>query len=290
MWEAPSEAQLQEALTEAGQADVIVATVGLSPSLEGEALRIKAPGFLGGDRETLELPEPQKKLLTALAALHKPMVVALTSGSAVTPGAEMGAAQSVVETWYPGEAGGEALAKLLSGAANPSGRLPVTVYRSDNDLPEFTDYSMAHRTYRYYDGEVAYGFGFGLSYTQFEYSIPEVSVHRLKPGRTLQVSVTVKNVGQREGDEVAELYLLPPAHPGAPRLSLQGVQRVHLRAGESKRVEFVLQPRQMSLVNAQGHRAIDPGRYRVFVGGAQPGDPKQAGTAFEITGKMVLAP
>ena len=290
MWEAPAEAQLQEALTEAGQADVIVATVGLSPRLEGEALRIKVPGFLGGDRETLELPEPQRKLLTALAVLHKPMVVALSSGSAVTPGAEMEAAQAVVETWYPGEAGGEALAKLLSGAANPSGRLPITVYRSVNDLPEFTDYSMAHRTYRYYDGEVAYGFGFGLSYTQFAYGAPKFSAQRLEAGHILRVSVTVKNVGQREGDEVAQLYLIPPPLAGAPRLSLQGVQRVHLRAGESKRIEFVLQPRQMSLVNAQGKRAINPGRYRVFIGGAQPGELGQTGVVFEITGEKPIEP
>lgn len=290
MWEAPAEAQLQEALTEASHADVIVATVGLSPSLEGEALEIKTPGFFGGDRETLELPEPQRKLVAALAALHKPMVVALSSGSAVTPGAEMNGAQALIETWYPGEEGGEALARLLSGKENPSGRLPVTVYRSVKDLPDFTDYSMAHRSYRYYDGEVAYGFGFGLSYTQFAYGAPELSAQRLDAGQTLRVSATVKNVGKREGDEVAELYLLPPALAGAPRLSLQGVRRVHLRAGESRQVEFLLQPRQMSLVDAQGKRAIDPGRYRVFVGGAQPGNPKQEGMAFEITGEKPIEP
>ncbi len=289
-WEAPAEVQLQEALTEAAEADVIVATVGLSPSLEGEALAIKVPGFFGGDRETLELPEPQRKLVAALAALHKPMVVALSSGSAVTPPAEMDGAQAVVETWYPGEAGGEALARLLSGKVNPSGRLPVTVYRSVKDLPDFTDYSMAHRTYRYYDGQVAYGFGFGLSYTQFEYSRPELSVHRLKPGRTLRVSATVKNVGQRGGDEVAELYLIPPALAGAPRLSLQGVRRVHLRAGESKRLEFVLQPRQMSLVDAQGKRALYRGNYRAYVGGSQPSELRQSGEAFEITGEKPLEP
>ncbi len=289
-WEAPAEAQLDEALAEARQADVIVATVGLSPSLEGEALRIKVPGFFGGDRETLDLPESQKKLLAALAALHKPMVVALSSGSAVALEAELDGAPAVVETWYPGEAGGEALARLLCGKANPSGRLPITVYRSVKDLPDFTDYSMAHRTYRYYDGEVAYGFGFGLSYTQFEYSRPKLSVHRLEPGRTLRVSATVKNVGQRDGDEVAELYLVPPALAGAPRLSLQGVRRVHLRAGKSKRVEFVLQPRQMSLVDAQGKRALYRGNYRVYVGGSQPSELRQTGVVFEMTNEKPVEP
>ena len=289
-WEAPAVAQLEEALDAARQADVIVATVGLSPSLEGEALGIKVPGFSGGDRETLDLPEPQRKLLTALAALHKPTVVALSSGSAVAPGAETEAAQALVETWYPGEAGGMALAKLLSGAANPSGRLPVTVYRSVKDLPEFTDYSMAHRTYRYYDGPVAYPFGFGLSYTQFAYAPPELSAPRLDAGSTLRVSATVKNVGKYEGDEVAELYLIPPVVAGAPRLSLQGIRRVHLQAGESKRVEFVLQPRQLSVVDGEGKRSIQPGSYRVFVGGAQPRELEQAGVGFEMAGEMPLEP
>jgi beta-glucosidase len=293
LWEAPEEAQLAEALTEAGHADVIIATVGLSPSLEGEALGIKVPGFFGGDRETLELPEPQRKLLAALAGLagqNKPMIVALSSGSAVNPGVEADGAGAIIETWYTGEAGGEALAHLLSGTANPSGRLPVTVYRSVKDLPEFTDYSMARRTYRYYDGAVAYGFGFGLSYTQFAYAAPELSAPRLEAGQSLRVTATVKNVGQREGDEVAELYLIPPAGDGAPRLSLQGARRVRLRPGESKRLEFLLSPGQMSLVDPAGKRAVRAGIYRVFAGGAQPADIKQAGAAFEITGEMPLEP
>ena len=290
LWEAPAEAQLAEALTEAGQADVIVATVGLSPSLEGEALGIKVPDFFGGDRQTLELPEPQRKLLAALAGLHKPMIVALSSGSAVNPGVEAEGAGAIMETWYTGQAGGEALAHLLSGTANPSGRLPVTVYRSVKDLPEFTDYSMARRTYRYYDGAVVYGFGFGLSYTQFAYAAPELSAPRLEAGQSLRVTATVKNVGRREGDEVAELYLIPPAVAGAPRLSLQGVRRVRLRPGESKRLEFLLSPRQMSLVDPEGKRAVRAGIYRVYAGGAQPADIDQAGAAFEITGERPLEP
>ncbi|WP_420237034.1 glycoside hydrolase family 3 C-terminal domain-containing protein [Telmatobacter bradus] len=286
-WEAPAAAQIQEAVAAAAQADVIVATLGLSPNLEGEALGIKVPGFFGGDRETLELPAPQKKLLTALASLHKPVIVALSSGSAVALDSSV---QALVETWYPGEAGGKALARLLSGATNPSGRLPVTIYRSAKDLPAFTDYSMAHRTYRYFDGPVAYPFGFGLSYTQFMYSAPKLSAQHLQAGHPLQVSATVKNVGEREGDEVAELYLIPPPDAGAPRLSLQGVHRVHLRAGESQQVQFVLDPRQLSSVDAEGKRAIRSGRYRVVVRGSQPSDPKQAGTAFQMTGEQLLAP
>ncbi len=290
MWEAPAETQLDEALAAARQADVIVATVGLSPRLEGEALGIKVPGFFGGDRETLDLPQLQRKLLTALAALHKPIVIALSSGSAVTLGEEAKDAKAVVETWYPGEAGGEALARILSGAANPSGRLPITVYRSVTDLPAFTDYSMAHRTYRYYTGPVAYPFGFGLSYTKFAYSRPELSVQRLEAGQTLRISATIKNVGQREGDEVTQLYLIPLEAADAPKLSLQGVRRVHLQAGESRRVEFSLQPRQMSLVDALGKRAVHPGKYRIYVGGSQPSERDQSGAIFEITGEKTVEP
>jgi len=287
-WEAPSEGQIDEALAIARQADVVVAMVGLSPSLEGEALGIKVPGFFGGDRETLDLPEPQRKLLAALAGLHKPMVVALSSGSAVNPGPETASAQAVIETWYPGEAGGEALAKLLRGQENPSGRLPVTIYRSVNDLPAFGDYAMAGRTYRYFKGEASYGFGFGLSYTQFAYSAPELSASTLKAGASLRVKATVKNVGQREGDEVVELYLIPPALPGAAGLSLQGIQRIHLQAGQSKQVEFLLQPRQLSSVDAEGRRIVRPGSYRVFVGGSQPTERKRAGVGFEMVGEQLL--
>lgn len=289
-WQAPADAQLLEALAQAKQADIILATVGLSPSLEGEAMPINVPGFLGGDRLTLDLPQPQRLLLAASAALQKPLVVVFSTGSAVTPGAETQTAQSLLETWYPGEMGGEAIAKLLSGEANPSGRLPVTIYRSVDDLPDFDDYSMAHRTYRYDDGEVAFGFGYGLSYTQFSYSAPELSAQALNPGQTMRVRATVKNVGTREGDEAAELYVIPPAVAGAPRLSLQGVQRVHLRPGESRQLEFLLQPRQMSLVDPAGHRSLRAGSYRIFVGGAQPAELNNAGVAFQITEDLSLEP
>lgn len=289
-WEAPADAQLDEALAIARQADIVLAMVGLSPSLEGEALGIKVPGFFGGDRETLDLPEPQRKLLAALAGLHKPIVVAMSSGSAVNPGPEAAVAQAVIETWYPGEAGGEALAKLLRGEENPSGRLPVTIYRSVKDLPAFTDYAMAGRTYRYFNGDAAYGFGFGLSYSKFAYSLPTTSSSSLKAGAPLRVQATVKNVGQREGDEVVELYLVPPQLPGVPGLSLQGIQRVHLKAGQSRQVEFLLEPRQLSLVDAEGRRVIRSGSYRVFVGRSQPTDRKQAGAGFEIVGEQLLEP
>jgi len=289
-WEAPAQAQLAEALTAAKQADVVLAIVGLSPDLEGEALRIKVPGFNGGDRETLALPEPQRRLLAELGKLGKPMIVVLTSGSAVALGDEANEAQAVLEAWYPGEEGGHALARLLTGAANPSGRSPVTVYRSAADLPAFTDYSMAHRTYRYYDGPVQYPFGFGLSYSRFDYATPKVSTASLRAGGTLVVTAAVRNSGQRDGDAVAELYLVPPRNAGAPRIALQGVQRLHLSAGTRGEVRFVLTPRQLSLADADGKRAVRAGRYRIFVGGAQPADFNSGGAEFEITGEEALDP
>jgi beta-glucosidase len=292
-WEAPAEAQLAEALETAKKADVVVAIVGLSPDLEGEALKIKVPGFDGGDRVTLGLPEPQKRLLaelSKLAKLGKPMIVVVTSGSAVALGEEAAGAQAILQAWYPGEDGGRALARLLSGAVNPSGRLPVTVYRSEADLPAFTDYSMARRTYRYFDGPVLFPFGFGLSYTKFSYSEPRLPWARVRAGLTLQVVATVTNVGPRYGDEVAELYLVPPPGSDGPRLTLQGVQRLQLKPGESRDAVFTLSPHQMSLVDAEGKRTVRAGKYRAFVGGSQPADLTSGGAEFEIVGDLGLEP
>jgi beta-glucosidase len=293
-WEAPAEAQLAEAVAAAKKADVVVAMVGLSPDLEGEALQIKVPGFDGGDRVTLGLPEPQKKLLTELSEIAKqsgkPMVIVLTSGSAVALGKEADGSKAILETWYPGEAGGAALARLLSGEVSPSGRLPVSVYRSEADLPAFTDYSMAHRSYRYFDGLVEYPFGFGLGYSRFTYADPKLSESNIKAGDSLQVRAKVTNSGTREADEVAELYLIPPTGSGHPRLTLQGTDRLHLKAGQSADAIFQLTPRQLSFVDAEGKRAIRAGRYRLFVGGAQPASLDSAGTPLEISGEQSLEP
>jgi beta-glucosidase len=289
-WEAPAEAQLAEAVAAAKKSDVILAVVGLSPDLEGEAMPVKIPGFDGGDRVSLGLPEPQKHLLAELSRLGKPMVVVVTSGSAVAIGDETKSAQAVIQAWYSGEEGGHALAHILTGQANPSGRLPVTIYRSEADLPDFSDYSMAHRTYRYFDGPVEYPFGFGLSYTKFAYSAPQLSSATVKDGKSLEVRATVKNAGSQDGDEVAELYLIPPQGSGAPRLTLQGAQRLHLKAGESGEAKFVLTPRQLSLVDAGGKRSLHPGKYRIYIGGAQPGDLATAGSELEIQAGQTLEP
>lgn len=216
-------------------------------------------------------------------------MIVLTSGSAVALGPSADAAGAVLEVWYPGESGGTALADLLSGKANPSGRLPVTFYRSVDDLRAFTDYSMARRTYRYYQGPVEYPFGFGLSYTHFVYSDLRVSSERISAGTPLTVYVTVRNAGSREGAEVSDLYVAAPLAPGAPRMALRGIQRVMLRAGESRELQFRLAPEQMSTVNEQGERLESAGDYRIFVGGAQPNLMRTPSVRFTVIGSKDIS-
>jgi beta-glucosidase len=287
-WEPPAEALITQALQEAAKANVIVAFVGLSPDLEGEALQVHLTGFNGGDRTSLDLPDAQRTLLARLGALHKPMVVVLTSGSAVALGEEAKDADAILEAWYPGEAGGDALSKLLDGEVNPSGRLPVTFYRSAEELPPFSDYSMTRRTYRYFDGAVLFPFGFGLSYGQFKYGPVRLSTEKIKASRSLIASVEVRNISRRAGSEVAELYLRPPQTPGAPRLTLRGFERVWIGSGQTRKLKFTLTPDQMSTVDSDGARAVRPGTYRLFVGGLQPDLNANEGARFEIQGKMPL--
>ena len=283
-WEPPADALLNEAVATARDADTIIAFVGLSPDLEGEALQVHLEGFAGGDRTSLDLPTPQLALLSRLRELHKPLVVVLTSGSAVSLDANQIGASALLEAWYPGEEAGHAIANLLTGRTNPSGRLPITFYRSVADLPAFDDYSMAHRTYRYFDKPVLYRFGYGLSYTLFTYGRPHLASSTLVAGKPLDVTVMVSNTGKTAGTEVAELYIAPPQVPGAPHLALAGVQRVELSPGKSREITFALDPARLSLVDAQGRRSIRPGLYRLFLSGTQPDLAVDAGVAFTITG------
>ena len=269
-WQPKPGALLDGAVAAAKQADVVVAFVGLSPELEGEEMPIKVVGFAGGDRTSIELPAAQQQMLEAVAATGKPLVVVLMNGSALAVNWAQEHAKAIVEAWYPGEAGGEAIAATLLGRSNPSGRLPVTFYASDEQLPAFTDYSMKGRTYRYFKGRPLYGFGYGMSYTSFAYSHLKLSTSTLAAGDTLTVEAEVKNTGTRAGDEVAELYLTPPQSAVSPQVELAGFTRVHLAAGETKHVTFALDPRTLSQVDDKGARAVDAGSYMVTVGGAQP--------------------
>jgi len=286
-WLPPAAPLLADAVQAAQSADVVVAFVGLSPLLEGEEMTVNADGFLGGDRTRIELPAPQEKLLEQLGGTGKPVVVVLMTGSALTSPWTMAHAAGILCAWYPGEAGGEAIAEVLDGTYNPAGRLPVTFYRSTADLPDFEDYSMKDRTYRYHAGPVLFPFGFGLSYSRFTYSRPTLASGAVQAGSTIQVRSKVTNSGKLEGDEVAELYLFPPQQEGAPLLTLQGFQRIRLKPGETKEVTFNLDPRQMSLVNGKGKRAVTPGEYRVGIGGSID-DARAHQTEMRVSGTFPL--
>ncbi|MGA2076898.1 MAG: glycoside hydrolase family 3 C-terminal domain-containing protein [Terriglobia bacterium] len=270
-WKPPVEVLRQEAVKVAQQADVVVAFVGLSPELEGEEMPIHVPGFSGGDRTDIGLPQAQQQLLEALAGTGKPLVVVLMSGSALAVNWAEQHAPAILEAWYPGEEGGTAIAETLAGVNNPGGRLPVTFYASLDQVPPFEDYSMHNRTYRYFEGKPLYGFGYGLSYSTFEYSNLKLSTPQLNAGDDLTVEADVRNASGPAGDEVAELYLEFPSQPGAPLRALRGFERVHLAPGETQHVTYTLKARDLSMVNDNGEHVVSPGQYNVCVGGAQPG-------------------
>jgi len=288
-WLAPAEAQLAKAEAAAQRADVVVAFVGLSPDVEGEESPLDVAGFDHGDRTDIALPAMQHALLERVAATGKPLVVVLMSGSAVAVDWAQQHADAILDAWYPGESGGTAIAQVMAGDDDLAARLPVTFYRSTRDLPPYVSYEMKDRTYRYFTGTPLYPFGYGLSYTTFAYADSSLSTTSLKAGATLKVSTNVRNTGTRAGDEVVEVYLdAPPDVPMAPRHALVGFERVHLEPGESRRVEFELSPRALSTVDSAGNRAVVAGRYRVFIGGGQPGYAVGESAAFTITGRDVL--
>ena len=287
-WQAPAAVLRDEAVRVAQQSDVVIATVGLSPSLEGEEMPVKLAGFSGGDRTSIDLPAAQEDLLKALGATGKPLVVVLQNGSALAVNWAQQNANAVLEAWYPGEEGGTAIAETLAGDNNPAGRLPLTFYSSLSQVPPFEEYSMKGRTYRYMSEKPLYGFGFGLSYTKFAYSgltIPKA----VKAGDSVTVEADVKNTGGVAGDEVVELYLMQPKGFETPLRELAGFKRVHLASGQSAHVSLTVDPRSLGQVDAAGNRVILPGEYTVSVGGAQPGQADSAQTGkFEITGQATL--
>jgi beta-glucosidase len=287
-WAAPAQAQLDEAVAAAKQSDVVIAFVGLDAQLEGEEMDVKIDGFAGGDRTKIGLPAAQQNLLEAVAATRKPVIVVLQSGSAVAlPWAKEHAA-AVLEAWYPGVEGGTAIARTLAGLNNPAGRLPVTFYQSVDDLPAFTEYSFKNRTYRYYTGKPEWGFGYGLSYSNFTYSPVTLSSSVLKAGEALAATVSVTNSSALAGDEVVEAYLKTP-QAGGPIHSLAAFERVHLQAGETRAVTLHFDPRALSSVDEKGERSVLPGKYQLTLAGAQPEEAKaKSEITFTITGTQPL--
>lgn len=235
------------------------------------------------------MPAAEEDLVQAVTAVGKPVVVILLNGSALGVTWEKEHANAILEAWYPGEEGGAAIAETLSGRNNPAGRLPVTFYRDVHQLPHFEDYSMRGRTYRYFDGEPLWPFGYGLSYTRFGYSQLGLPKGAIKAGDPLDVSVMVTNTGSVAGDEVVQLYLHFPNVPGAPIRALRGFRRVSLEPGRSQRVEFHLQSRDLSMVTEAGDIIVAEGKYTLSVGGGQPAaDIPSVAAGFEVTGQVVL--
>lgn len=292
VWHEPGE---KKDYTDAVQkADVIVAVLGLAGELEGEEMPISVPGFAGGDRTSIDLPKAQLQLLQDLVASGKPVVVVLMNGSALGVNWADQHVPAILEAWYPGEEGGQAVAEALAGDFSPGGRLPLTFYKSVSQIPAFDDYNMKGRTYRYFTGEPLYPFGYGLSYTRFEYSGLSFDKNSVGASDDLVASVDVKNSGAIASDEVVQVYLTHPGLKGAPIRALTGFKRVHLNAGESQKVEITIPNRNLSYVDESGARRISPGTIQVWVGGGQPvgraGLPKIAGVSgsVKITGSAVL--
>ncbi|HEV2279959.1 MAG TPA: glycoside hydrolase family 3 C-terminal domain-containing protein, partial [Acidobacteriaceae bacterium] len=286
-WIPPADSLRDEAVHTALQSDIVVAFVGLSPSLEGEEMPVQLEGFKGGDRTSIDLPAAQQDLLKAVAATGKPLIVVLQNGSALAVNWAAEHANAILEAWYPGEEGGTAIAETLAGDNNPAGRLPLTFYSSLDQVPPFTDYSMKNRTYRYFHGKPLYGFGYGLSYTKFTYSDLKGPT-ALKAGDPAKVEVTVTNSGPLAGDDVVELYLTQPRGFQTPLRELAGFQRVHLDPKQSAQVLFTVDPRSLGQVDEQGNRNIVPGQYTVYVGGSQPGEGETQTGTFTIAGTKEL--
>ena len=269
------------------KADLIVAVLGLTSGLEGEEMPVNIPGFAGGDRTSLNLPQAQEDLLKDLAGTGKPVVLVLMNGSALSVNWADEHVPAILEAWYPGEEGGTAVAQALAGDFSPGGKLPLTFYKSVEQLPPFENYDMKNRTYRYFTAEPLYPFGYGLSYTQFAFSNLGFDKKALAANEDLTVTVDVKNTGKVAGDEVVEVYLTHPGVEGAPIRALAGIRRVSLNPGETKSLAIPIPNRNLSVVALDGVRKIVPGELQVWVGDGQPatraGLPKAEGVAGSVS-------
>jgi len=251
-------------------ADAFIFVGGISPQLEGEEMKVDVPGFNGGDRTSIMLPEVQTKLMKALKHSGKPVIFVMMTGSAIATPWEAENIPAIVNAWYGGQSAGTAVAELLFGDYSPSGRLPVTFYKSDKDLADFNDYNMENRTYRYFKGKPLFGFGYGLSYTSFQYQDFKVPAN-IPSGKEVNLSVKITNTGKVESDEIAQLYVMhSDATIKSAKKVLKGFQRVSLAPGASKMVSFKLLPDDLSYINADGEKKALKGKVKLSVGGSQP--------------------
>lgn len=285
-----SDASLKQYLNQAKDADVVIFMGGISPRLEGEEMPVSKDGFDGGDRTTIALPAVQTQVMKALVAADVPTVFVMMTGSALAIPWEAQHVPAILNAWYGGQYGGEAIADVLFGDYNPSGKLPVTFYAQDSDLPDFESYDMQGRTYRYFNGKALYPFGYGLSYTNFAYASLQLPKVCRTTDKEVQVTVTVKNVGPMEGEEVVQLYV---SHPDqkilVPLTALKGFKRVHLKAGEAQRLTFSISSEDLSCVDEHGIRKVWPGTVHIQLGGSSPvatlaAPLKSVGGTLRITG------
>jgi beta-glucosidase len=288
---------LSEAVSVAQRADAVVLVLGLSAEIEGEQ-GDASNSEAAGDKVDISLTGLQQRMLEQVTQLGKPTVLVLMAGSAMNLTWAEQNVGAIVDVWYPGETGGTALADVLFGDYCPAGRLPITFPRSMDDVPTFTSYAMKGRTYRYLQKEPLYPFGYGLSYTEFEYSQATLSSNRIAVGDAATLTVTVKNVGPLAGDEVVQLYIKDEeASVDVPHHSLKGFERLRLEPGQSQKVTFEVTPKALSLIDEAGRRVLEPGRFRLSVGGSQP-DPRSVrllGRAplsleLEVTGSRTELP
>jgi beta-glucosidase len=291
-WSRPNTgAMAEEALAVAKQADAVIMALGLSPRLEGEEMSVPVEGFSGGDRVSLNIPRVQEDLLQAVMKLGKPTVLVLFNGSAVAVNWAKANVPAIVEAWYPGQAGGTAIADVLFGDYNPGGRLPVTFYQSSDQLPPFTDYNMKGRTYRYFTGEPLFPFGYGLSYTTFTYSNLKLPA-QTRAGDEVKLSVEVENTGKMAGEEVVQIYVAQASRPASsPIRTLSAFQRVALKPGEKKTMQLTVPARQFAMTGADGRRMAQPGTFEISAGGKQPGFQglADASTTSVVTGSLSVS-
>ena len=270
VWAQPPTDLLENALSVVKKADAVVMFMGLTPRLEGEEMDVQVDGFRGGDRTKIALPQSQQELIKRVHALGKPVVMVVLNGSALALNWEKENIPAIVEAWYPGQAAGSAIADVLFGDYNPGGRLPVTFYQSESDLPAFEDYHLTQQTYRYFSGEALYPFGYGLSYSHFQYSdllVPS----KVNAGQPVTIQVQVTNDSKRDGDEVVQVYVSSKTWPkNAPIRQLAAFSRINVSAGAANKMTLELPAEAFSVINENGDRIYLPGEYRVSVGGGQP--------------------
>ena len=272
-----------EAVSAAERADAVVVCLGLDATIEGEEMH-ESNAFGSGDKLSLDLPGLQQELLETVYQTGTPVILVHLSGSAIALNWADEHVPAIVQAWYPGARGGEAVASLLFGDYSPSGKLPVTFYRNTEQLPDFRDYSMENRTYRYMKDTALYPFGYGLSYTTFKYEKGEAQQSTVPAGKSISFNVKVTNTGTRKAEEAVQIYVKDvEASVKVPKWQLKGFRKVRLASAETTEITVTLHPRDLALINEQGKRVLEPGKFEVYIGGSQPD-----GRSIALTGTEVV--